>query len=302
MAPGAPRDPRDNRRGIAFMVISLASFVVNDALIKELGSELPLWQTIFIRGVFASLWVGGALWVSSVRLGTFSGSKVPVLIRGLLDCLATFCYIGSLLHLPLGNAVSINMASPLMVTALAVVVLKEHVDRLRWLAIIVGFGGVVLLVQPSADGFNGWALLCLFATLVHSVRDLVTRWISAQVPSLIVTLVTALTITAVSGVACLVLPWHSVSWRALGVLAAAALFLSLGYFFVIRSTRTGDLSVVAPFRYSGLPIALVIGWVVWGELPDPAGWVGIILLIGAGLYLLRRERSTRAVRASADPI
>ena len=126
LAPGAPRDPRDNRRGIAFMVISLASFVVNDALIKELGSELPLWQTIFIRGVFASLWVGGALWVGSVRLGTFSGSKVPVLIRGLLDCLATFCYIGSLLHLPLGNAVSINMASPLMVTALAVVVLKEQ--------------------------------------------------------------------------------------------------------------------------------------------------------------------------------
>lgn len=274
------------------MVISLASFVINDAIIKALGSELPVWQTVFVRGIFASLCIGSALLVSRIRVCPAVVLRPPVLLRGLLDCLATFCYIGSLLHLPLGNAVSINMASPLMVTALAVLVLRERVDRLRWIAIVAGFGGVILLLRPSAGGFNAWALLCLFATLAHSVRDLVTRWISAEVPSLVVTFVTALTITMISGMGCLLLPWQPLSLRATGLLAAASVFLSLGYFFVIRSTRIGELSAVAPFRYSGLPIALGIGWIAWGEAPDFAGWLGIGLLIGAGLYLLRRDRTS----------
>ncbi len=282
------------------MVVSYGCFVVNDALIKALGNELPASQTVFIRGVFAACWVMLALLATGVRLRPSEHVGRAIVARGVLDCLATFAYIASLLHMPLGNAISINMAAPLMVTALAVLMLGERVDGLRWAAIVVGFGGVLLLVRPSAEGFNAWALLCLLATLMHSVRDLVTRRIDRQVPSLVVTLVTALTIVVVSGAACAVLPWEPVSLRALGLLAAASVFLFGGYFFVILSTRVGQLSAVAPFRYSGLPIGLFIGWVVWGEVPDAPGWIGIVLLIGAGLYLLYRERVLKRSEDSSN--
>lgn len=289
----APRDHAANRLGILFMVVSLACFVINDALIKALGSELPLWQTIFVRGVFASIWIALALRLARIPVIPRQHFRGPVIVRGLLDCLATFTYLSSLLHMPLGNAIAINMASPLMVTGLAVLMLRERVDLMRWIAIMVGFGGVLLLIRPASDGFNAFALLCLFATLVHSIRDLVTRRIANAIPSLVITLATALTISLVSGLICLTLEWRDVSLRAIGLIAAASLFLTGGYFFVIRSTRIGDLSAVAPFRYSGLPIALVIGWLVWDERPDLIGWSGIALLIGAGLYLLHRERESR---------
>ncbi len=292
--PGSlQRDHAANRLGILFMVVSLACFVINDALMKALGAAMPLWQAIFMRAVFSSIWIVIALQVAGVRVKPLEHVQLSVIARGLLDCLATFAYLLSLMHMPLGDAIAINMASPLMVTTLAVLVLRERVDKLRWVAILVGFGGVLLLVQPSADGIDFYALLCLFATLMHSVRDLVTRRIAQGVPSLVITLATSLTIMVVSGLFCLGTTWQPLDLRSTLLLAATALFLTGGYFFVIRSTRIGELSVVAPFRYSGLPIALVLGWVVWGDLPNLTGWTGIALLIGAGLYLLHREREGR---------
>ena len=292
--PGIPpRDHAANRLGILFMVVSLACFVINDALMKAVGSSMPLWQAIFVRGVFSSVWIVLALQVSGVRVKPREHVRPPVIARGLIDCMATFAYLLSLMHMPLGDAIAINMASPLMVTALAVLVLGERVDLPRWVAILVGFGGVLLLVQPTSEGLNAYGLLCLLATLMHSIRDLVTRRIGHTVPSLVITLATSLTIMAVSGLFCLGAEWHPLDLRSILLLAAAALFLTGGYFFVIRSTRIGELSVVAPFRYSGLPIALVIGWTVWGDLPNLTGWTGIALLTGAGLYLLYRERGAR---------
>ncbi len=292
--PGRPPgDHAANRLGILFMVVSLACFVINDALIKALGDSMPLWQAIFVRAAFCSIWIVIALQVAGVRVQPREHVRLPVLARGLIDCVATFTYLLSLMHMPLGDAIAINMASPLMVTALAVLVLRERVDRLRWMAILVGFGGVLLLVQPSADGLNLYGLLCLFATLMHSIRDLVTRRIAPGVPSLVITLVTSLTVMVVSGLFCLGAEWQPLDLRSTVLLASAALFLTGGYFFVIRSTRIGELSVVAPFRYSGLPIGLVLGWIVWDELPNLTGWTGIALLIGAGLYLLYREREAR---------
>ena len=102
------------------MVISLACFVINDALIKALGPSIPLWQTIFVRGVFCAVVIAIALKVSSIPVKPREHFRPPVIIRGLIDCLATFTYLLSLMHMPLGDAIAINMASPLLVTLLAV--------------------------------------------------------------------------------------------------------------------------------------------------------------------------------------
>ena len=293
-----------NRRGIVAMSLAMTGFVSNDALVKHASESLPSMQLIFIRGLFAT----ALLLVMAKALGAWGSPSVsatggmrvllqrPVLLRSVLDALATMTYLTSLFHLPLGNATAINMASPLFITLFAVLVLAERVGPARWLAIGTGFAGVLLIVQPSTAGFNAYALLCLGGTLLHTGRDLVTRSIPLSVPSVLITLSTAVGVTLLSGVLSLFQGWQAVTVPQLAVLAAASVFLSSGYYLLVLAMRAGDMSVVAPFRYAGLLYALLLGWLVWGDIPNALAWTGIAMLVGAGLYVLHSERA----RARAD--
>ncbi len=291
-----------NRRGIAAMSLAMASFVANDALVKHVSESLPSAQLIFIRGLFAT----GLLCAAAHALGaTRQLSTVfrrTVMGRSVLDALATMTYLTSLFHLPIANATAINMATPLFITLFAVLALGERVGPARWLAIATGFAGVLLVVQPSAAGFNAYALLCLGGTLLHAGRDLTTRYIHADVPSILITLATAVTVTLLSGGLSLVQGWQPMAARHLGLLALASVFLSIGYYLIIVGMRHGDMSVVAPFRYTGLLFALAIGWAMWGDTPNALAFAGIALLVGAGLYVLHSERarSRDALEAAPD--
>lgn len=299
-----------NRRGIAAMSLAMASFVTNDSLVKVVSESLPSAQLIFIRGVFATV----LLLIVAQTMGVLRGPpgdraahlratlQRPVLVRSALDALATLTYLTSLFHLPIGNATAINMATPLFITLFAVVAFKEQVGAARWLAIAAGFIGVLLVVQPSAAGFNAYALLCLVGTLFHSGRDLMTRTIDKSVPSVLITLATAVTVTLLSGALSAVQGWQPMGALHLAQLAAASVFLSIGYFLIIVGMRNGEMSVIAPFRYTGLLFALTIGWAVWGDVPNALAWVGIALLVGAGLYVLHseRERARAGLEAASD--
>lgn len=291
-----------NRRGIAAMSLAMASFVSNDALVKHVSESLPSAQLIFIRGLFATgLLLAAARWLGATRqLGTMF--QRTVMGRSLLDSLATMTYLTSLFHLPIGNATAINMATPLFITLFAVLALGERVGAGRWLAIATGFTGVLLVVQPSAAGFNAYALLCLGGTLLHAGRDLTTRSVPADVPSILITLATAVTVTLLSGCLSLVQGWQPMTARHVGLLALASVFLSIGYYLIIVGMRHGDMSVVAPFRYTGLLFALAIGWALWGDTPNALAVAGIALLVGAGLYVLHSERARArdALDAAAD--
>lgn len=276
----------------------MASFIVNDALVKHVSADLPAAQLIGIRGLMSTL----LLLVVAHALGQLRGStQNPARVRGALmqpavlwrsgiDALATFAYLNSLFHLPIANATAINMASPLFLTLYAVLRWREDVTMGQWLVISAGFAGVLLIVQPAADGFNAWALLCLLATLLHSARDVVTRRIPPSVPSLLVTLGTAASVTLLAAAWTLWQGWQPVTLRQYALLGAASVFLSAGYYLVIVAIRAGDMSVVAPFRYSGLLFALLIGWLVWGDIPDAMAWAGIVLLVVAGVWMLRGQR------------
>ncbi len=290
-----PHASEANRRGIIAITLAMASFIVNDALIKYVSEGLPAAQLIFLRGIFATLLLTAtALALQRLRppaqpaSGGWrqAGHKV-VLWRSVLDAFGTLGYLAALFHMPLGNAVAINSATPLFMTLFAAWMLREHVGPVRWMAIMVGFIGVLLVVQPAAEGFNAWALLCLLATLFNTARDLITRRIPTSVPSLVVTLAAATSVTVISGLMSLAQPWQPVSPTQFALLACASLFLSIAYFLVVVGMRLGKVSVVAPFRYTSLIFALVIGWLVWGDVPNALAWSGIALLVGAGLFMLR---------------
>lgn len=291
------------------MLFAMASFVTNDALVKYVSESLPAAQLIFIRGLFSIvLLLAVAQAMGLLRPGPRQTASAlrhilqrPVLLRSVLDALATMAYLTALFHLPLGNATAINMATPLFITLFAVLALGERVGPARWLAIAAGFAGVLLVVQPSAAGFNAWALLGLVGTLFHTARDLMTRFIARSVPSVLITVSTAVAVTLLSGVVSAVQGWQAISPQHLALLATASVFLSAGYYLLILGMREGEMSVIAPFRYTALLFALMMGWLVWGDVPNPLAWSGIALLVGAGLYMLHSERSRSQAALDAAP-
>ena len=291
-----------NRRGIIAMSVAMASFIVNDTLIKYVSEGLPGTQSIFVRGLFATVMVLAV----SQALGALKHWREfrhrALIIRAILDALATLVYLTALFHMPIANATAINMATPLLMTLMAVVWLGERVGSGRWMAIGAGFVGVLLVVQPRSDGFNAWALLCVGGTVLHALRDLYTRFVPASVPSVLVTVSTAVSVTLLSGTLTAIQGWEPVSGRQLALLAAAGAFLSGGYYLLVNSLRDGEMSVIAPFRYSGLLFALGLGYAIWGDVPNALAWSGIALLVAAGLYMLHHERQRQraALEAASD--
>lgn len=281
------------------MSLGMASFIANDALVKFVSQSLPAAQLIFLRGLMATL----LLLVVAQALGLLRHPGVAthgplqqllqrrVLLRSGVDAVAGMAYLAALFHMPLGNATAINMATPLFLTLYVALFRGEQVGPGRWLLIGGGFAGVLLIVQPAAAGFNAWSLLCLAATMLHAVRDLLTRGIPRGIPSVMVTLSTALAVTLLAGLLSLVEGWQPFGARHLGLLAVASIFLCGGYYLVILCMREGDVSVIAPFRYTSLLFALVIGWLVWGDVPNALAWGGIGVLLASGLAMLRSARA-----------
>ncbi|WP_326542499.1 DMT family transporter [Pseudorhodoferax sp.] len=297
-----PTNSAANRRGIWMMVGAMAGFVVNDAIVKHVSEGMPSAQLIFLRGALASLLVLGMACALGVRRQLRHALHPRVASRAAVDACATVMYLLSLFHLPLGNATAINLAAPLFMVVFAVWFLKERPGAARWLAVAVGFAGVLCVVQPRSDGFNAWALLCLAGTLFHATRDLLTRRIDPAIPSIVVTLSTAVAVTLLSGAMSLAQGWQPFAPVQLAWLAAASVFLVAGYFLIIQCMRQGEVSLTAPFRYSALLFAVVLGYLVWGDVPNAWAWCGIALLVGSGLYVVhdQRGRTARAQRLALE--
>jgi len=283
----------NNRRGVIAMSVGMACFVLNDSLVKHVSDSLPPSQLIFLRGLFATL----GLLLLCIYMGTFKNLPSSfaalrqrwVWVRSGLDGLASLVYLTAMFHMPLANATAINMTTPLLIALLSGLLLGVQVSLRNWLIIATGFVGVLLIVQPASDGFNGWAWVCLGGTLLHALRDISMRFVPSHIPSLMVTLCTAFGATLMAGVWSLWQDWATLTPVSLACLCGAAVLLSAGYFLLILSTRSSDLSVVAPFRYVGLLTAVVMGFVVWGDIPNTWAWCGMVLLVGAGLMMLRGQ-------------
>ncbi len=280
-----------NRIGIAWMILGMSAFIGNDAIMKAVGERLPAAQMIVVRGAMAI----ALMLLVAARMGALDRirdvARGWVLLRASCEGVGTVLYLAALFHLPLANITAINLSSPLFIVVLAKVFLQERVDRARWLAIALGFAGVLLVVQPAADGFNIYAWLCLLATLIYAFRDLLTRKISSATPSILVTLATAGVVWLMAAVVMAFQGWMPMQGRELGWLSLSSLLVSTGYYALIAAMRHGEMTVIAPFRYVGLLWAVLLGYFVWGTLPNAMGWCGIALLIGAGLYMVRQQRT-----------
>ncbi|WP_170407464.1 DMT family transporter [Ruegeria arenilitoris] len=280
-----------NMKGALLMMGSMAAFTINDALIKAAGAEVPLFQMVAMRGVLATVLVYLlARHLGALHLNFPRHDKWLVAARCLAELSATFFFLTALLHMPLANVTAVLQALPLTVTLGAVVFFGEQIGWRRVLAIALGFLGMLLIVRPGPEGFSIYAIYALIAVVSVTIRDLITRRMSIHVPSLAVTLATSFTITVAAACASLASGWQPVPTGAGLMVACAAVFVLTGYLCSVMVMRVGDVGFVAPFRYSSLIWALVLGWLVFGDWPDSVTLLGAALVVGAGLFTLFRER------------
>ncbi|MFZ2159425.1 MAG: DMT family transporter [Bradyrhizobium sp.] len=293
-----------NIRGSLLMAVAMAGFTMNDAITKAVSSEMNFGQMMLVRGVVAVALIAAlAVHQRAVRpLRTLM--MKPVALRVVGEVGGTVSFMAAIVHLPLANTAAIFQALPLAVTLGAAVMFGEPVGWRRWLAIAAGFVGVLVVVRPGLEGFNQFSLLALTAVVFCAVRDLATKQIPAKIPSLFITLVTTVTITITGAVILVPLGgWTPPSGRALGLLAMAAVLLLIGYQCIIMALRSGDISAVAPFRYSALLWAMLLGFLVFGDVPDAMMATGASIIVLSGLYAFYRERIRhRPVAADASGI
>ena len=180
----------------------------------------------------------------------------------------------------------------------------EPVGWRRWSAIVAGFIGVLIIVRPGLAGFSQYALFALVSVAFCALRDLATRRIPPKIPSLFITLLTTVTVTTAGGAILVPLGgWTPPSTGALGLQALAAVLLLIGYQCIITALRSGDISAVAPFRYSALLWAMMLGYLVFGDVPDAMMVTGASIIVASGLYAFYRERIRhRALAAESSGI
>lgn len=287
-----------NSLGAIFMMLSMAGFVLNDTLIKLVAGQLSLFQAILIRGVFACVFMAMLCYaLGAFRVSSDGGGGVwralahpTVWWRTIGEAGGTFFFLSALFQMPIANVTAVLQILPLTITLAAALFLGEKVGWKRYGAIVAGFLGVLLIVKPGTEGFNFYAIYAVIATLFITMRDLVTRKMPKSIPSLLVSLVTAITITLMGAIGSLFEPWTSPNSYQIMVLLSAAAILMVGYIFSILAMREGEVSFIAPFRYSILIWALILGYLVFGDVPDTITVIGAIIVVASGLFTFYRER------------
>jgi drug/metabolite transporter (DMT)-like permease len=280
-----------NLRGALFMVVAMVAFTVNDAITKFSSESMSMAQVMLVRGVFATLLVGLLAWKSGALARPRQALQPLVALRVLGEAGGTVTYLLALAHLPIANVSAVQQALPLAVTMGAALFFGEGVGWRRWLAIAVGFAGVLVIVRPGFSGFSAYSLLVLLCVVFCAVRDLATRRIPGDIPTLLISAVTSLAMTVLGAALLPVMGgWSPMTAKATGLLALAAVLVLIGYQFIIMAMRVGDISFIAPFRYTALLWSIVLGILVFGDFPDAVMIAGSLIIVGSGLYTLYRER------------
>jgi len=283
----------NNQRGIVAICACMASYTVNDVLVKQILRTYPIGEVIFVRGVMSTLLIGAiALAFGHARELRAAISRL-LAARSACDGLATAGFIAALAHMPLANLAAVLQIAPLLITALSVVLYREVVGVRRWTAIGVGFIGALLVIKPVPSAFNIWALVGAGSALAAALREIQTRRIGHGLPVLVVAFWGAVAITLCGLFFAVTEDWLMFSASDLIKLFVAAVFVGNAIFLLALGFRDVDLSVVAPFRYSYLITSAIGGYIVFHELPD--GWtvVGAVLIVASGIYTLHRDAARR---------
>lgn len=281
--------PQNVRRGIVLMITGIALFTTGEAIVKALARDYEITQIVWARYVFHTL-VTLALFSARVGIVRLVRSRRPWLhvTRSALMLVATMLFFTALRYLPLADAVAINFIAPLLVTALSIPMLKEQVGIRRWIAILVGFGGAMIIIRPGMGVMHWAAFLPLGTAACYAFYQILTR-IAARSDDAQTSLFWTSAFGAI--VTTLFVPFFwtapgAVDWGLMVVLGA---IYGFGHYLVIRGLEVAPASMLSPFMYTQMIWATVYGLLIWGQFPDTATLSGVAVVIASGLYVWWRE-------------
>jgi drug/metabolite transporter (DMT)-like permease len=301
----ANRNPR--MVGVACILGAVTIFTIQDTTIKWLSGDFPLHEIVFVRAVVATVIMLGVIYLQGgVRL-LRTGRPGLHLARGLLVVVTNSCFFAAIVMMPLADAVAVFFVAPLLITALSTIFLGEKVGARRWSAVMIGLVGVVVMLRPGSDSLRLILLLPVVAAVCYAVMQLITRRLGATDGASVMAFYVHLTFVIVGagmGLVCgdgrfevtdnpslqfLLRAWIVPSAREFALLLVVGVMSAIGAYLMTQAYRTTEATVIAPFEYAALPFAMLWGLIFFGDVPDSQALLGMVLIVGSGLFVLYRE-------------
>lgn len=276
------------------MLAATSLFAAMDATVKLLMADHTLVQVLFFRALFGLVPLAPLLWRDG-RRAIATRRPLAHMIRSVIGLGAVGCFFLAVHRLPLAQVTVIGFAAPLLITALAALLLGERVDRGRWLAVAAGFGGVLLVAGPAAwpGGLGGaGAAFAVAGTLLYALMMVLLRDMGRTETAVSTVFWFSMLTLPLTGAA-LPFAWRTPAAAAWGLFAAAGILGGVGQLAISQALRLAPASVVAPFDYFHIVVSASLGWLLFAEVPGPATLAGAAVVAGAGLYVIRAERTFR---------
>jgi len=293
--------------GVGLLVLGLAVFSLQDVIMKLFSDQMAVQQVIFLRGLVTLVLIGAGLYLTGGWIAFITHKLLLSCLRGLAGfiCFSTFSM--ALAVLPLADAMPLYYTAPLFVVIFSGPLLGERVGIRSWLAIVVGFLGVLLVASPSTDGVEPAMILAIISACAYSAQSLLARKLGPTESALRMTFYSMLTFVVLSGAMGILFgtgwmnqfdhpsaqylfrAWSVPTLPQAGLVFAVGLIAAVGFYCISQAYRIGRANRIAPFEYSSLPFAVLWGWIIWSSVPTVATIAGSTLIVGSGLFLIRHE-------------
>lgn len=301
-----------NTAGILFLIAGIAVFAVQDLILKLLSGTYPLHQAMVLRSLTAVPFLLILVMLNGGLASLVTPGLGRMIRRGFVMFLAYTSYYLALAALPLATTVALYFAAPLFITLLSVLILKENVGLLRWLAVGAGFAGVIIMVRPGSDLFDWAAPLAVLSGLTYGISMVSARRLGTTETAAAlafwgnaVFLLCALILSVIFGtgefagaghksIAFMTRGWVMPTGFDVALMMACGVIAAAGLTLLTQAYRISQSNVVAPFEYTALIWGVLYGWIFWSDWPDATGWIGIAIIVGAGLFVIWRERGEAA--------
>ncbi len=296
-------------QGILFLILGLSVFSIQDVIMKIFSDEIALQEVIFLRGLVTLFVICTLILRNEGGKGFVTQRPFLCILRGFAGFICFTTFSMALATLPLADAMPLYYTSPLFVIAFSIPFLGETVRLRSWLAILVGFVGILLVAQPSAAGVEPAMILALVSAFAYSAQSLLARKLGPTESALGMTFYSMMTFVVLSGLLGLAFGngglnyfdhpsaqylFRAWSWPTVeqtSLIITVGLVATIGFLCISQAYRLGQASVIAPFEYSSLPFAVFWGWLFWRDVPGLTTILGSALIIGSGLYVIYRESS-----------
>ena len=280
-----------NRTGAFIALLFGFCQISNDVAMKAVLVDMPIFQSLFIRGLMLTpLLLVLLYWRGELSVRPQGRDRFIISLRILCEIGLSYCLLKAIMTMPIANVVIITQAVPFGLAISAMLFFGETVDWRRWLAIIGGFFGVMLVVRPGTQGFDVNSLYALASVLLFVIRDIFTRRLSSQIPAFYAAFWQVVGVTLFAIIMSFYEEWAVPEARHYGLIFTAGVFIFLTNLFAVVMMRLGDIGFVAIFRYGAILYAILFGYLFFAEVPDALALLGALVIVIAGAFSLYHDR------------